>query len=398
MAEGTAAPNAGAPAAQPTSGTAEVAAPVESVAAPQARAIKPIASKPILSLPGVIPDEDDGLFPTPPPRSSSAAPPPGSLTADSSSPSRGPDGRFLAGHAGQQGNEPDESAAPIPAAVPEKYKWAGEEFDSQEAAEQNFKSLRGQFKPLAAKAAKAAEHEAQLVLAAKSARAWKAEHDRVVAEHAKPAVAEKAAEAPEDVDWGLYSEIKRIATESNEPWKAEQWLIGEVRRIESGRTQKLIDEALLPSRTADARKAVESQTTEVFGALADLVNADGSSYFPELQDETTAYEVGETWTRMGLPSEFALTPQGAAAAIGLYRLLHGSQGKSNGVIKAAPLAAPAVPAGPSLAEGLAEGRGSAVGSIADAAPGMSPEAARILHGLKQAHKQSEGRSLLGFDA
>lgn len=411
-----AAPSPSAPAAAGPGQDAAAALPVELAPAPESgnpdkeqRLAKPI--KPIPRLPGVIPDDEP--FPSAPRRAS-----PSPTTSPGERP-RGPDGKFIAADAAS--TSASTSATPAPPSQepgdhtleptkaeeppPSKFKFAGEEFDSQEVAEQNFKSLRGQFKPIQQLAREVGGLDKIAPMfnrAAESARGWKAEHDRISAELAQyrsgqaPAATDPAEpqEAQPDVDWELYAEIKKVATEAGEPWKAEKWLQSEVQRVQNARIEALLDERLAPVREAEARAAVTSQTEAIFGSLAEYVNSDGTPGFPELRDEASAFEVGRTWAGMGLPSEVALTPQGAVLAVALYRMMNGSQVKP---VAVSPGAAPSAPPPPqtAAAASLSDGRTPV---IAPGSPSMDPvsaEGARILQGLRAAHKQT--RPNLGFE-
>lgn len=326
----------------------------------------------------------------------------------------------------QDASPADAPAQPDPAAP--RFQFGGEEFESQEAAEQNFRSLRGQFKPLQALAKDLGGMERilpTLKSAADSARSWQAEAQRLQAELAAVRAAPAAAPSPstptapapdaadpsaaqdtqpstEDVDWELYAEIKRVATESGEPWKAEQWLINETRRIEQSKVEKLLDERLAPFREAQAREAVLSQTETLWSSLAEYVNtADGSPAFPELQDSESAFKIGRTWAQMGLPPEFALTPNGAIAAIALYRMMSAA-GASQGSPPNGSVASPPAPPTPSPSQANATAAAELDGGrpVPTAPPqplaGVSAEAARIKAGLRQAHANAS-RGHLGFD-
>lgn len=325
---------------------------------------------------------------------------------------RGPDGRFLAveGAPTDVPPRPGEEPGP-PEPTPSKFKFAGEEWESQEKAEQNFRSLRGQFKPLLERmtAIESAHKESTETLhrAAESARGWKAEADRLSAEleayrtgkapQSQPAGESTTPASDEQgIDWDLYAEIHRLATEQGTPWKAEQWLVKEQQRVLDQRLAAMKDEVTRPQREAEARQQIAAQTDQLFTALSDYANPDGSPAFPELSDPEAAYQIGRFWTSLGLPPEAAFTPQGAIAAVALYRMAAGSQGRP------APASAPAAPpASPSptpqafaaaAAAGLDGGRPSAVPMNGEGR--MSPEAARILAGLKQATLVRPG---LGFE-
>jgi hypothetical protein len=327
-------------------------------------------------------------------------------------------GRFLARP--EVATEPQREGDPAKPAVepapeppqdpnaPAVFKFAGEEFASQEAAEQNFKSLRGQFKPLNDAAHGAAE----------SARAWKAEAEKAVAQRdalvaelnavkavpqsqpaAKPA--EVPAEAAPSIDWALYAEIRKQADATGEPWKAEQWLHEQNEAVLKAREEKLREELSEPQRKAEARRQVGQKTEQLFSSLAEYVNEDGSVAYPELRDPDQAYQVGKFWASMGLPTEYALTPQGAIAAIGMYRMAskQGAAVAAEAAAAAGSQGSPA-PTAPTPDQVAAEAAANLVGGkptvqVSPMDSTMSPEAARVLQGLKDTKLTQPG---LGFEA
>ena len=368
------------------------------------RLAKPL--RPIPSLPGVFPDEDP--FPAEP--SVAADGKPGAAT-------RGPDGRFLASPSSASpapsvGEHTLEPASADPA-TPEPFEFAGEKYASREAAEQNFKSLRGQHKPILALAKQVGGVDKiapTFASAAESARGWKAEADRLRAElagrqPAQPAVATpptttqptKTADDVADVDWELYAEVKKLATERNEPWKAEQWLITQVRKLDQQRIDKMLDERDAPQKAQRARDAQAAQTETLFASLADYTHEDGSPAFPELSDEAAAFEVGRMWASLGLPPAHALTPQGAIAAIALYRMSRPKESQAK-VAAPAPPPSPSAPAQPtdtlSAAE-LVDGRPTVASVPGNGATTPSAEAARIIAALRSS--TSPRSSMLGFE-
>lgn len=402
-----AAPAAPSTSAQPTAQPAP-GAETTPAAQPVARTAKPIPSaRP--QLPGVFPDDDP--FPAAPSRADSPTPPgdaPGR-------PSRGPDGRFLPGtspaqDAAEHTLEPANADAPAPEPV-SKFKFAGEEYDSQAAAEQQVRTLRGQFKPVQALARNLGGMEhivPKFTEAATSARGWKAEADRLSAELAAVRSGAPTAQSPpspstsatdaatEGIDWELYAEVTRLATESGEPWKAQQWLHEQSEKLVSSRVQSLLDERLAPLAQREHQAEVVAKTETLFGSLAGYTNSDGSPAFPELNDETSAYEVGKLWATLGLPADFAMTPQGAIAAIGIYRMAKsGSQARANTSPAPTAPSAPMSPTDAHAAAALSDGRPT----VASVAGGGTPsaEAARILNALRSANA-SGSRAHLGFDA
>jgi hypothetical protein len=359
----------------------------------------------------------DDDFPATPSATSADAKPGGPA-----SPSRGPDGRFVS--PSSDANVAEHTLEPAPP-TPAKFKFADEEYESQQAAEHNFKTLRGHFKPVQALAKQLGGIDKiapTLSSAAESARGWKARADALEAELAAarsgrppantpaaaqpdtPASTPQAAEAAQaDVDWELYAEIKKLATEKGEPWKAEQWLITEVRKAERAHLEKLLEQRDAPLKAAQAKEAMAAQTETLFGSLAEYTNADGSPAFPELGDEAAAYEVGRLWASLGLPPQAALTPQGAIAAIALYREHKRSAGSQAGSAPAPtpstppPATPPPTATDTAAAAGLTDGRPSPASVPGMGQNGASPEAAAILAGLRNVNKN--GRSaLLGFDA
>jgi hypothetical protein len=401
-----AAPSTSAPAAaQPSPGSVTEVTPTPTLApisdAPADGPQSPLAkrsAKPIVpSLPGVFPDEDP--FPSPPSRAD--APTPAGKT-------RGPDGRFASGTSPEAGaGEHALEAADQP--QPSRFKFAGEEYESQAAAEQNVRTLRGQFKPVQSLARSLGGVDKivpQFQQAAESARGWKAEAEAVRAElealrsGAQPATAPAATQegAEEGIDWTLYAEIEKLAAESGEPWKARKWLAEQQEKVVNDRLQRALDERLRPLADAEAHAATVAQTETLFSSLAEYTNSDGSTAFPELHDERSAYEVGRLWQSLGLPAESALTQQGAIAAIAIYRMAKGNRSQA-GVPQPTP--APhqrRLPAAPGPTDTLSaavidEGQVRTLSAPGGNAP--SAEAQRILAGLRNTHQGN--RAVLGFE-
>lgn len=404
-APGTALPNSGTPV--PVLGTSVTDSPGDGIDS-TVRLAKPI--RPIPRLPGVFPDGDDPFSPE-------SADRPATGTA---SPPRDAFGRFVAPSSATPSasgeHTPEPASAPDSAA---EFEFAGERFPSREAAEQNFKSLRGQYKPLQglAKQLGGVQHVVpRFVAAAESARGWKAAHDNVQAElqalrGAAPAAAQPQPVAPStpqptdatpaEVDWDLYAEVKKLATERGEPWKAEQWLMEQVRTSERAHYEKLLNDRFAPldaAQQAHTRHAeVTAQTETLFGNLIDYTLDNGSPAFPELHDEASAREIGSLWASLGLPRAHALTPQGAIAAIALYRMNRAVSAPQAGA--AAPTPAPQPPHQPSDARSastLTDGRQTVTSVPGDGPLSPSAEAERIKAALRSVH--SPNRAMLGFDA
>lgn len=401
------------PTAQPLPGAGLDGPAATPVPAPETAPRLARPAKPIPSLPGVFPDDDP--FPSPPSSKSAA-------TSDSprasTSATRGPDGRFLAGPSPAETDVGEHTLEAVDAPPPTaaRFKFGGEEFASQSEAEQNFKSLRGQFRPIQ-QLAKSLGGVDKIIpsysTAAESARGWKGEHEKVSTELAtvraelaalrsgRPATATApgpdapAAEAA-DVDWDLYAEVKKLATDSGEPWKAEQWLIEQVRAADRAHYTKVLDDRFKPLADQDAQQAVHDQTEGLFSNLAEYTNSDGTPAFPELHDERPAYEVGKLWASLGLPAEAAMTPQGAIAAIAIHRMAKNQPRSQAGpaAVAATTAPTPALPTDAHIAAALDGGRSMRVSAPGGDAP--SADAARIMAALRATN--SGNRAVLGFDA
>jgi hypothetical protein len=307
-----------------------------------------------------------------------------------------------------EGKPPRPDAAPEPPVdpnAPKKYTFAGREYTNQSEAEQRHRSLEGQFKPLTEKV-RAMEETAHT--AAHSANAWKARADQLEAELAsvregggpqsQPAGTQEPAGDPADsIDWELYAEIRKRYDEMGEPWRAEAWLQQKQQAIWDKKQEALREELTRPFREAEARKQVAAQTDQLFSSLAEYVNSDGSPSFPELRDPEAAYMVGRFWTSMGLPTDYALTPQGAIAAVAMYRMAGGKTAASliAPVSQGSPTPAPpAPPSDAAAAASLAGGRPD-VTPTAPATPGTPEEA--FAAGIKSRLRKTElTRKGLGF--
>jgi len=392
----TAAPAAGSapatPAATATPG-GEPAAPATQ-AAPQSRTIKPIPpSRP--RLPGVLEDGPEDAS-TPEAQAARARDAKGRFTADGTPVVAKPD------KAAPVEGEPVIPDAPE--AKP-KFKFAGREFDTLEAAEHYVKSMEGRYKPVQQKAT---ELDGELQKAAFSANAWKTHAEQLqirIAEleagggNPTPAAA-PAPDAQAGIDWALYAEIAKVANEAGEPWKAQQWLQEQVdaqrgRDAEALRQEiaRLRDEAIEgPQRDAALEAQLRQTADTIVGSLAAHKNPDGSAAFPEMQDGEQARAVGELWTSLGLDPQLALSPGGAVAAVALYRLARSMDGAAAPAPESQATPPPPDPAA-AAAAGLEGGR--PLMPAATPRRELDPSTARLVAGLKSTELLRPG---LGFEA
>lgn len=325
-------------------------------------------------------------------------------------PQRGRDpvtGRFTGQSAAEPtipGQRPD--PAPEPDAVPElpeakpKFKFAGKEWDTAEAAEQYFRSMEGRHKPIQQKAT---EYEAKLVKAAESARGWHGEAQRLAARVAeleaaqgKPADGAPAPEAKQGIDWDLYADITKIANEAGEPWKAQQWLVEQIEAQRKADFDAYRQEFEAPFREREASEAEQAELARTADAVVESMSAhknpDGSPTFPELADPQTAHAVGTLWSSLGLDPKLALTPGGAVAAIAVYRLARAMDTAAQPPAPPSPSPVPTDPAA-AAAAGLEGGR--PLMPAASDRRSMDPSTARLVAGLKSTQLLRPG---LGFEA
>lgn len=389
----TAAPSAGPAPAAPAASPA-TSAEGQTPATPGAQSAQPKTIKPIPSsrprLPGVLEDGPE----------------------DASSPeavaarARDEKGRFARTADGTPVVEKaTESATPEVPDAPEakpKFKFAGREFDSPEAAEHWVKSMEGRYKPIQQKAT---ESEAELQKAAFSAREWQRvalEREARIAELEKAGGGNPTPETPGEtkgIDWDLFAEISKVANEAGEPWKAQRWLQEQYDSLRAADREalraeiaRLHDEAVeAPQREAAARAELEQTADTLAISMQGHKNPDGSPTFPEFHDGEQARAVGELWRSLDLPPELALTPGGAVAAVALYRLARAMDGAQPAASSAA------APPPPDLAAAAAAGLEGGRPLMPAATPRreLDPSVARLVAGLKNTELLRPG---LGFEA
>jgi len=319
----TAAPAAAAGSAPSATPVAPAGAPDTGAQPDAAAAAKPIVLKPIPpktpKLPGVM---DDGPEPA--------------TQREADPRARDAGGRFVKTGEGEPVQKPQPKAVEVTDGIPDlpdakpKFKFAGKEFADQAAAERAYKSQLERLQPTQRKVA---ELDSHLVKAAESARGWYAEAQRLQAELAQlranpqPVAQPEAAPETKGIDWQLYAEISRVATEAGEPWKAQQWLQEQVDAQRKADFEQWRESFETPFREREAAEAEQAQLAQTADTLVESMaahtNPDGSPAFPEFRDGNTAREVGQLWQSLGLDPRLALTPGGAVAAVALYRMAEG---------------------------------------------------------------------------
>lgn len=232
---------------------------------------------------------------------------------------------------------------------PQPFKFADQDWESQDKAEQSFKTLRGQFKSMQDRTAKA---EAYGVKAVESANAWKSHADRLQAEldqlrgapqktnqqvraaqAGQPSTGVEGAETTvssliESLDWGL---INQMAGEHGTTVALYEMADQLAAKMEA-RFQERLNGIERP--IAEQRALVEQATKarDLFVNLAQATYQDGSLAYPELGEPESAEQIATFWTQMpsvGIPKDTLMTPAGVHLAVLMWREWRRSQGSSN---------------------------------------------------------------------
>ncbi|OFX02427.1 MAG: hypothetical protein A3E78_02000 [Alphaproteobacteria bacterium RIFCSPHIGHO2_12_FULL_63_12] len=256
------------------------------------------------------------------------------IIADEETKDRAADAAKRAG-APEQASEPGEPAEPEPAEPAEpaaqKFHFAGIEFESQEKAEQNFRTLRGQHKSILS----------QRDQAATVANQWKAEAEQRASRIAEleaaqggrgPAVAPpKGTQSPSDVrpgtpaeaekafnesvDWDFYKELY----ETRGPEYAEFWKEGLREKYITDLLQRKIDEATRPAREQQQVTERMYASADLFERAADLADEAGEPYFPELRDPAAQPHIARIFVQMGFDPAADRPEMGVHYAVLAYR-------------------------------------------------------------------------------
>lgn len=220
----------------------------------------------------------------------------------------------------------------------QKFKFAGADWDSQEAAEQNFRSLRGVHKSLLTRAQ---AEEQEKLYGYRAANAWQAETERRDARIGaleQELASYKSGSGPSKTPSGepagddlteLLETFTYIANNGTVA-QAGEFLLTEAAKLAEGRNQKRIEELeaklnqkLLPYETDREQYQIAENMTQITQQVAEYRLQDGTLAFPELRSSEKLERIGEIWGEQGLPEETLRTPQGIITAIGLMRLYDG---------------------------------------------------------------------------
>lgn len=261
-----------------------------------------------------------------------------------------------------------------------KFKFADEEYESQEAAEQKYKSLQGMFRPLKEsadlsthnfKASQSWMETTKAVLAGTLAPEQQAALRQQlgivnvppVRGHHSSTGGAKDDDLLSGVDLGAFATIAADPDGGLEV--AGRYLAEEILRS--------VKEKLLPQHEqkirgeyqpllADQEQVQLARTTEAVLESVSGYQFPGSSEpaFPELRDPVAVEDIGRLWKELGRPINELVTPAGLMQAVANYRLFRRpASGASPTVAAAARTPQPAPGAAASLSD---SGRGSGAGA------------------------------------
>lgn len=265
---------------------------------------------------------------------------------------RGPDGRFLGAEGQPEGGQP----APVPGSENEPgaetgYEFAGERWDSQEKAEQSFRTLRGMHKSLEGRAGEnwqaytAWKDYAEREIASRDARIAELSKGGQISSGAGQETGVVPGDVKSVVDWDAY----RYIIEKGSPEQAGQYMIDQImehvnKTILPGKIEGLraeMNQKLAPITEQTYREQTANTMTEVTTQMQAYKLPDGRDAFPELKNAEEVEKIGYFWAKEAKDQKDAqsrlqmLTTQaGLMQAVALYRMIKSME-------PAAPAASPA---------------------------------------------------------
>jgi hypothetical protein len=288
-------------------------------------------------------------------------------------PTRGPDGKFRSRQQREQDLEkemaeekkafeppepevkpepkPEDKNVPEPppgsekkdSQAPEKFVFAGEEYESQEKAEQSIRSLKGMFKPLTEERDAERTRADQAVDSAIQWRdyAQKLEAEKKAGQPDSPAPhgTQPPAEGQQAFDYAKILQsidgqaFEKIAQDPDKGlpiagrFLAAQIMDAVTNELLPQYRQQILDEVnkgIDPIREQQEFNQAAESVKDMFVNASQLRDAEGNQAFPELNDPEIAYKIGELWRQSDLPADIAMTPKGLIQAIAQFRLYHGA--------------------------------------------------------------------------
>ena len=280
--------------------------------------------------------------------------------------------------------ETEQEAAPEKDEAPEgeKFEFMGEKFDSKEAAEQNSKSLRGQFKSLQEQITELRTANNSYELAFQRQEQAKAEGTGAEKQPQGSAGAEpdKKSESSggdavaeiitKGIDWEM---VKQIREQQGED-AALQWSLYEMGTKLSERFDSQLKASTSEFEKFQEVNRAQRMTADTFTQARNFVDDKGQPLYPEFQDMETTKEVVELWKRLDLPPEKMHSPAGVYFAILAHRDLKGTIG--SGEPKATAETPPAAGAEVDPVVAAVENAGQAGSGVvpgSDRVPGPKPK-------------------------
>lgn len=265
----------------------------------------------------------------------------GDVAAASSGPTRNPDGTFAKAPVRRGSTlddipnsdfEPGEKkgggvvAKPIkdgvgvvaPAApVPAKFKFAGKEYDTQDAAEQAHRTLQGMFKPQQETIATLRRQLAELQAATQAVNKPPA------AAPEAPAASKPPAGPMDGIDLALYKQIAQSqGPEAAAYWLVQEALKGTTERLEKQYAERL-DQAVAPYKQTHEQgqmlQLAENLVREVASYTTTDETGNPAPTYPELYDGDSAERIGHIWANLPISNEARNTPTGMYMAICIFR-------------------------------------------------------------------------------
>jgi hypothetical protein len=296
--------------------------------------------------------------------------------------------------------------SPEPKPEPAKFRFADQDFTSQQEAEQNVRSLRGMFRPLQEAKTKL---ERELAESDSIARQWsdkfrdmavgklsKGDQAALLKQLGVEQAAGSASPSDDILDGIDMDAVEMLAADPEAGFKVAmrylaQELLGAVQNkivpgIES-RVQQTVAPYVQDRATAEQAVRIDSLIETVSQYRNPATN---DFAFPELRDPQGVLAVGDLWLESE-PPETLETPGGWVKAVGHYRLMQSLRGQMQPSVGVPG----AVPAGPVPAPGVSASLSSDVrgGGAQPNRPRVSREHAALIEALDKVGEMDDS---LGF--
>jgi len=210
-----------------------------------------------------------------------------------------------------------------PPEATETFTFAGQQFQSREAAEQEVRTALGRYKSAQSEAAKQQKRadEAEKIAreAANLARAWQ-EHASGAQRQVTPQqTAPQEPEKPwyDSLDWEFAQEL----AEEKGLQTGFYWLTQQMDNHYSKLLDQRLEKALAPHNQRSQQAQLYTETMQTFRGVASEVTDAGAKRFPELSDHDQAEEIVRIWST--LDPSLRMTPRGVRMAVLEFRDANG---------------------------------------------------------------------------